>query len=703
MKTAWTKKKGTELLRQALNSDAVYFRDNQWETIDALIYGRKKILLVQRTGWGKSIVYFISARVFRDWGQGPTVIISPLLALMRNQIAAAERIGVRAVTINSTNQDEWESVKNQMLNDQVDVMLISPERLANDGFIKDILAPIGQRLGLLVIDEAHCISDWGHDFRPDYRRIVSILQQMPPNMPVLCTTATANDRVIGDIEKQLGDVLIMRGPLIRESLTLQNIRLQDQAARLAWLAEQVPGLQGTGIIYTLTTRDAEIVANWLKQKGISAAAYYSDVKDPAFENSDVYRRKLEDRLLDNDLKVLVATTALGMGYDKPDLGFVIHYQAPGSVVAYYQQVGRAGRAIEHAYGVLLSGQEDREIHEYFWKSAFPDRNHVQTILNVLDESDGMTENELQNKVNLRRSQIEHVLKFLQVDNPAPVVKDRGKWFRTALSGYELDNERIAFLTNQRAREWEEVQGYSDFDGCLMKFLRNALNDPDESECGRCANCLPGKSLPARYSLSNRIAATEFLRQGEIVLQPKKQVPRDAFPVYGFNGSLDKQGLVFESGRILSRWGGAGWGHVVAANKHEGHFQDILVDAVVKMISERWNPSPAPLWITSVPSLSHPELVPDFARRIASKLHLPFLPVVVKIKPNDPQKLQNNRFYQCRNLDGVFEIRGDVPGGPVLLIDDIVDSGWTLTIIGALLRKAGCSHVYPLVLATTAGR
>ncbi|HOS45886.1 MAG TPA: RecQ family ATP-dependent DNA helicase [Paludibacter sp.] len=702
MKTVWTKEDATKLLRLALDDKTINFRDGQWETIDALIHGRKKILLVQRTGWGKSIVYFISAKILRDWGMGPAVIISPLLALMRNQIAAAERIGIRAVTINSTNQDEWKSVKSKMLDNQIDVLLISPERLSNDEFIKDILIPVGQRLGLLVVDEAHCISDWGHDFRPDYRRIVNVLQQMPPNMPVLGTTATANDRVVLDIENQLGDILVLRGPLIRESLTLQNIRLKDQAARLAWLAEQIPRLHGTGIVYTLTKRDAEIVANWLQRNGIVAAAYYSDVEHPDFPNSDTYRKNLEERLLQNDLKALIATTALGMGYDKPDLGFVIHFQSPGSVVAYYQQVGRAGRAIKHAYGVLLSGEEDQEIHEYFWRSAFPDENNVKKILNSLDESDGLSVQELQGKVNLRQSQIEHVLKILRVDNPAPVIKERDKWFRTT-SDYGIDKERIAFLTSQRLREWKEVQQYIDSKGCLMKFLRNALNDPDESSCGRCANCSPDIALPSGYLHSLGLSAVEYLRHGEMILEPKKLIPNDAFPVYGFRGNLERRGLSSEPGRILSRWGDAGWGHVVTANKHAGHFDDSLVDAIVKMFSERWRPAPAPLWVTCVPSLTHIELVPDFARRVASKLQIPFLPVIEKIKQNEPQKLQNNRFYQCLNLDGVFYIRGESLKDPVLLIDDIIDSGWTLTVTGALLRKAGCTKVYPLVLATTAGR
>lgn len=701
MSTVWTEEKSLDLLRVALNSTDAKFREGQWETIDSLVNHRQKILLVQRTGWGKSIVYFLSARIFRDRGFGPTIIISPLLALMRNQIQAAERIGIRAVTINSTNQEEWEVVKRQMLGDEVDVMLISPERLANDEFIENILLPVGQRIALLVVDEAHCISDWGHDFRPDYRRIVNVLRQMPPNMPVLGTTATANNRVIHDITEQLGDIQIVRGPLIRESLTLQNIRLPDQAARLAWLVEQVPRLAGTGIIYTLTKRDADQVSRWLQKNGIVAAAYYSDVQHSHFPDSDSYRRSLEEQLLTNELKALVATTALGMGYDKPDLGFVIHYQAPGSVIAYYQQVGRAGRAIEHAYGILLSGREDDEIHEYFRQSAFPPEAHVQKILDILDASDGLSINELQERVNLRKGQIEHALKLLVVENPAPIIKDGSKWYRTALE-YKIDRDRIDFLTNQRSREWEEIQRYIDHEGCLMKFLRNALDDTDGKSCGKCVMCRPDLSLPQTASRVRGTEAVKFLRQGELPLEAKKLVPKEAFPVYGFKGNMEKQGLSSETGRILSRWGDAGWGQLVADNKHNGNFEDALVDAVTSMILERWKPHPPPKWVTCVPSFNHPELVPGFAMRLARKLGIPFLDVVIKVRHNEPQKAKNNRFHQCRNLDGVFEVRGDVPDECVLLVDDIVDSGWTLTVIGALLRKSGCGRIYPVALATSAG-
>jgi len=383
------------LLKTAVGDPKARFRDGQWEAIDALVNRRQKLMVVQRTGWGKSSVYFISTRILRDRGAGPTVIVSPLLALMRNQIEAANRLGIRAVTINSTNQDNWPAISQSILADEVDAMLISPERLSNEAFVEEVLMPVADRIGLFVVDEVHCISDWGHDFRPDYRRLINVLRQMPPNLPVLGTTATANNRVIQDVQTQLGDIEIQRGPLVRDSLSLQTLRLPDQAARLAWLAQHIPELPGTGIVYVLTIRDAEQVTVWLNQQGIVARAYYGSVEHDDFENSNMYRQHLEDLLLGNEIKVLVATNALGMGYDKPDLGFVIHYQATGSVVAYYQQVGRAGRAIDNAFGVLLSGREDQNIHEFFRRSAFPDERDVNAILGVLAEHDELSVRQLE--------------------------------------------------------------------------------------------------------------------------------------------------------------------------------------------------------------------------------------------------------------------------------------------------------------------
>lgn len=687
-----------KLLQRALDDANAQFRDGQWEAIDLLVSARKKLLVVQRTGWGKSSVYFIATRMLRDRGFGPTIIISPLLALMRNQIDSAARLGIRAITMNSSNSDQTTLLTQSVLNNKVDCLLISPERLANQDFVETVLQPIANNIGLLVVDEAHCISDWGHDFRPDYRRLLNVLRQLPPNMPVLATTATANNRVINDVVSQLGNIEVIRGSLVRESLALQNITLADQASRLAWLAATIPQIDGAGIVYVLTKRDALQVRDWLISKGINAQAYFSGVTHPRFPDTNAYREHLEDQLLGNRLKVLVATSALGMGYDKPDLTFVIHYQAPGSIVSYYQQVGRAGRGIDKSFGVLLSGQEDERIHDFFRRAAFPNEHQVRAVLNELERFDGLKLRDLEQHLNLRNGIIEQVLKFLSVENPSPVIKDGSKWYRTAVA-YRMDHDQIARLTAQRELEWHEFVGYVQTNTCLMEYLRRALDDPEAEPCGRCANCLGQAIFSPTVDRAITIEAARFVRQAEIAIQPKKQVAANAFPQYGFRGNLPPNLLAAE-GRILSRWADAGWGGLVEEGKRTGDFADELVEAMAEMIQQRWRPAPPPKWVCCVPSLNNPRLVADFAQRLATRLGLPFIPAISKVKANQPQKFQNNRYFQCSNLDGVFTIAPDIPTTPVFLVDDVVDSGWTMTVLAALLRRNGCGTVYPVALASS---
>ena len=687
-----------ELLKASTGEQSADFRAGQWEAIDALVNRQERQLVVQRTGWGKSNVYFIATRILRDRGRGPTVIVSPLLALMRNQIEAARKIGVNAVSINSTNKDKWEDIKDLLLRNEPDALLISPERLANDEFVEQVFLPIASTIGLLVVDEAHCISDWGHEFRPDYRRLVNIIRRVPENLPILATTATANDRVIEDVREQLGDIGIQRGHLTRETLALQTMRMPSSVERLAWLAEHIAELPGTGIVYALTRRDAEQVSDWLNQNGIPALPYHADITAEGFEDSNAYRRYLEDQLLDNKIKALVSTVALGMGYDKPDLGFVVHYQAPGSIVAYYQQVGRAGRAIDHAVGVLLTGSEDDDIHDYFRRSAFPDERSVQEILDVLEDSDGLTVRQMETQLNLRYGQIDRALKFLAVENPAPIIRDGSTWRRTPVH-YQMDTAKIQRLTMQRGLEWREVQSYIDERGCLMESLARTLDDPDPQPCGKCEPCMGGPVVAVSFSQEGAVRAARFVRQSEFPLKCPVQVAQNAFPDYGFTGNLPA-GLRAQTGKSLSRWGDVSWGRVVAENKQDGHFRDELVEATAEMIRERWHPEPAPTWIACIPSHNHPALVPDFARRLAETLQLPFIPALVKVRDNGPQKMQQNRFHQCRNLDGVFEIPGELPSGPVFLVDDIVDSGWTLAVAAALLLQHNSGPVYPIALAST---
>lgn len=532
---------------------------------------------------------------------------------------------------------------------------------------------------------------------PDYRRITNILRSLPANTPALCVTATANDRVVADIRQQLGDIHIQRGSLMRDNLELQVLQLPSQAARLAWLAEILPKLHNPGIIYTLTTRDAEQVAAWLQENHINAAAYYSGVTHPDYPDSDSYRQHLEACLHRRELQALVATSALGMGYDQPDLSYIFHYQMPNSVIAYYQQVGRAGRGIERAVGVLMSGGEDERIHEYFRDSAFPPESDVRSILHALENSDGLSVPQLEQHCNLRHSQIDKALKLLNVENPAPVLKQGSLWLRTA-NPYRLDHERIARLTQQREAEWAQMQDYLRSRDCRMNYLRRALDEAVHAPCGKCDNCRDAppirRTQPAPETIER---AARWLQNRHIIITPRRQlVSRGTLQHHDLPYRLGE--LAANEGRVLARWGEAGWGEQIAADKHAGHFRDELVAALADYI-RRWRPNPAPRWLCNIPSQRHPTLVADFARRLAAQLGLPWVDAIEKIRDNEPQKRQANTYHQCANLDGVFAVH-NVRREPVLLIDDITDSGWTFTIAAALLRQAGSGAVHP-VLATTA--
>lgn len=700
------KNRAQELLKTSLGNSAADFHEHQWEAISTLVEQRSRLLVVQRTGWGKSAVYFIATKLMREQGFGPTIIISPLLALMRNQIESAAGYGVRLGSINSSQTDQQNAqTRDQVVAGDLDAIIISPEQLSKPSFNEEVLQPIADRIGLFVIDEAHCISDWGHDFRPDYKRIVNILPFLPVNMPVLATTATANQRVMDDVCHQLGNgIQVFRGELTRESLHLQTIDFQKRSHRLAWLAETLPKIEGTGIVYTATIRDAEQVAAWLQSQGIEAHAYYGSFSGMSSADSTQRRMALEEALLDNRVKALVATSALGMGYDKHDLAFVIHYQSPGSVVSYYQQVGRAGRGIPKAHGILLSGAEDDDIQQYFIQQAFPKEWLVENILEALENSeDGMTKPQILRQVNGAGKKVEAALKFLTAESPAPVVvAQQGpiKYARTTLQ-YQLPHDAIERLSQIKEAEWGVMQEYLHHDGCLMQFLAEQLDDPNAAPCGKCANCSPDTAIDTTFTEAMGMAAAEFLENVFIEIEPRKQVDPADFASYQFPRRLSDEGLLHEPGRALCQWGEAGWGEIAKAGKENLQFDPRLADASARMIRERWNPGPFPTWVTYVPSHRHPELVADFANALAAKLGLTCVDAVSKIRQNKQQKLMENSQFRCRNLDGVFEITQVAASEPVLLIDDAFDSRWTFTVISALLRRAGSGPVYPFAIMSTA--
>lgn len=680
-----------QLLRAAYGQSAD-FRTGQWAAIESVVFDRLRLLLVQRTGWGKSVVYFIATRLLRDQGSGPVLLVSPLLSLMRNQIANAEaHFELRAYSINSNNKSEWDNARAAIAADACDILLVSPERLANEDFRRRVLQPHFANAGMLVIDEAHCISDWGHDFRPDYRRIASIATQLPPSVPILATTATANNRVVRDVQSQLGERLaVERGPLGRDSLALHRIPFTDQVRRLAWLAQYVPQLPGSGIVYTLTVADAQRVADWLQHNDITVQAYFGDADD---------RPALEQALLNNEVKALVATVALGMGFDKPDVGFVIHYQMPGSIVAYYQQIGRAGRRLERAPIVLMSGSEDLDIHDFFIHTAFPNAEHLRMVVDAISQADdGLKATEIEQHVNLRRSTIDKCLKHLLLDGAIARGGER-RYFRT-LRAWQPDPDHIARITGQRQLELRQMQEVLTTDACLMAKLRTALDDEGgAAPCGRCENCT-GQRLDVSLAPATITAAATFLRRQSVTIKPRKRFPAGS----GLPTTNIRDAYVNEPGKALCYYGDEPWGEQVRRGKYErhpSHFDDALLDAMVEMI-RAWSPTPFPTWVSAVPSHRHPDLVPNFAHRLATALGLRFANVLYVAKPQPEQKQMQNSAKQFENVQRGIALLSGVSSDALFLVDDIVDSGWTLTWAGYLLRRAGSGPVFPVALAM-AGR
>ncbi len=677
-----------ELLRLGSGQVHAIFRDGQEEAIQQITDGDHRLLVVQKTGWGKSFVYFISTKILREAGCGPALLVSPLLALMRNQIAAAERMGVRAATINSDNIEKWTEVEVQIKQNEIDILLISPERLANERFRAEILGGLSLHVSLVVVDEAHCISDWGHDFRPHYRLLERFIRNMPSNIKLLATTATANNRVVQDLENVLGPNLrISRGDLNRPSLTLQTIRLESKAERLAWLSHQLTALAGHGIIYTLTVRDANQVANWLNSQGFDVEAYTGE--------SGARRPELEQALSENRIKALVATTALGMGYDKPDLSFVIHYQMPSSVVAYYQQVGRAGRALNTAYGILLSGKEEDDIANWFIKSAFPTNEEVKKVVAQLEAHPaGLSMPQLLKEVNLSQGRVEKTLSLLALESPPPITKNGRHWQKTEVSLSKDFWERAERLTTLRRREQQRMREYVHLPfGQHMSFLIREL-DGDPSDV--ITSSL--QALSEDFPKDKLREANIFLKRYHLPINPRKQWPNGGLKHSNNHGKIAKS-YQANSGKVLSLLGDAGLGDVVNVGKNQQqYFSDELIDACVVMFKE-WGPQPAPTWVTCVPSLRNPTLVPDFAKKLAQALNLSFRVAIEKTDSRPEQNKFNNSFQQAKNVDGsLAPLRDQILSGPVLLVDDVILSGWTLAISSWLLRKNGSGEVWPLALA-----
>lgn len=691
--TADTRVAALEALRELVGRDDADFHDGQFEAIAALVEGRRRALVVQRTGWGKSAVYFVATLLLRRQGAGPTVLVSPLLALMRDQIAAAERAGVRAVAINSTNAHEWRDVLDQLDRDEVDVLLVSPERLNNPSFREEQLPALVRRIGMLVVDEAHCISDWGHDFRPDYRRLRDLISQMPAEVPVLATTATANSRVVADVAEQLGtagDVLTIRGPLARASLRLGVLRLPDSPSRLAWLLSHLDDLPGSGIIYTLTVAAANDTARLLRDRGHAVRAYTGQTDTDE-------RTESEGMLKRNEVKALVATSALGMGFDKPDLGFVLHLGAPSSPVAYYQQVGRAGRASESADVLLLPGTEDGAIWHYFATASMPDQERAERVIAALGDAPVSTP-ALEAMVDIRRSPLELLLKVLDVDGA--VRRVQGGWVATGVP-WAYDAERYSRIAAEREAEQQHMIEYEQTDGCRMEFLQRSLDDETAAPCGRCDNCA-GVWFPREIEASATISAAESLDRVGVPIEPRRAWPTGAdrlgVPVKGRIAPAEQA----SEGRALARLTDLGWGgtlrELFAAGAPDAPVSPQVLAACVRVLAD-WGWAERPVAVVAMPSRSRPLLVDSLARGLAEVGRLPYLGALSPAGLGPTGQPGGNSAFRLAGLWDRFSADGlDVPAGGVLLVDDQADSRWTLTIAARTLRQAGATEVLPFVLA-----
>ena len=708
-----------ECLR-ALAGPAARLREDQWTAIRALVSDRRRALVVQRTGWGKSAVYFTATALLRARGSGPSVIVSPLIALMRNQIEAAGRAGIRARTVNSANTDDWDQIYAEIAAGDVDVLLVSPERLNNPSFRDLVLPRLIAATGMLVVDEAHCISDWGHDFRPDYRRLAPLLAELPPGIPVLATTATANARVARDVAEQLeagsaDPALVLRGELDRTSLHLAVVRLAGAQQRLAWLAEHLDELTGSGIIYTLTVAAAREVAEFLRDRGFLVASYTG-------QDDHAQREAAEAALLGNQLKALVATSALGMGFDKPDLGFIVHLGVPQSPIAYYQQIGRAGRGVDRADVIALPGREDADIWAYFASLAFPPEPVVRATLAVLaDAGRPLSTAALETRIDLTRSRLEMMLKVLDVDGAVRRVS--GGWTATG-QDWSYDADRYQRVAAERAREQRAMLGYLETGDCRMEYLRRELDDPAAQPCGRCDNCT-GRPWSAEVSQAGAQAA------GERLLRPGTEVaPRQMWPTGMRELGIELSGRIppaaqAQPGRVVARLTDLGWGPrlraLLAPPAPDGPVPADLVEAVVKVLTA-WDWAERPAAVVALPSRSRPELVASLADQIAAIGRLPQAGALdytarsgngtgpdgpdgqhISAQHNSAQHNSAQRLravWQELTLPEPVAKAAAAAGGPVLLVDDRIETGWTMTVAAKLLRDAGAAAVLPLALASS---
>jgi len=666
---------------KSLYGEKAEFREGQYEAIEATMT-KHRTLVVQRTGWGKSLVYFVCTKLMREHEKGVTMVVSPLLSLMQNQIEAASQMGLTCDMLNSQTKDRREEILQSMVQGTVDLVLVTPETLFSSDIqkkLKDI------RIGLFVIDEAHCISDWGHDFRLEYSRLKDVIQELPTNVPVLATTATANDRVVNDLKTQLGnDVFISRGPLSRDSLWIQVLHIQSKAERYAWILENIERLPGSGIIYCLTQRDCDYLSDFLQKNGVPVMSYYS--RDGEQEEKN---RLAEEAFKQNKIKAIVATVKLGMGYDKGDIAFVIHFQMPANIVSYYQQIGRAGRNIDRAYTFLMSGKEDEDILNYFINTAFPTEDETIQIIDFISQRAGTKKGQLESALNIRGSRIDKALNFLIKDGY--IYKDGSNYY-VSPKPFAYDREHYQAITAIRRQEMEQMKSLVSTEDCYSKFTVQCLDDFSATVCGHCANCVGHDIFVSEITFEGKQAASEYINGLVLPIEPRK--------MWVFSSATLNKKIMYinQPGLCLSKYGDVGFGELVKQDKysHQKRFRDELVGKSAELLRSIVREKGI-THVTCVPSLRS-RIVDDFSERLAGSLGLPFVELLEKHSACQQKQMENSA-HQCSNAYTSFSAIDNIEvPEKVLLIDDIVDSKWTITVCGYRLMEQGCKEVYPFALA-----
>ena len=547
----------------------------------------------------------------------------------------------------------------------------------------------------LVCDEAHCVSDWGHDFRPDYLRLRNVISELPEWAPILATTATANQRVTDDVASQLGsNTVVLRTSLDRESLHCSVIDLADDAERLAWIAEHLGGIDGSGLIYSLTVDQAEKTAQFLRENGHNVAAYSGS-------SAPEDRERLEAQLRGNELKALVATSALGMGFDKSDMAFCIHFGLPPTPIAYYQQIGRAGRGIDHAEVIALPRRrEDERIWNWFESVSLPSEEVCSRVLTELSTSSPTSVPRLEVAVNMGRSRLTTLLSILDVQGA--VRRTKGGYLRTP-EPWTYDGELAERLRQLRADEADQMRAYSGHEGCRLRYLRDLLDDAEADDCGRCDRCVESAGQPARFAPTVSplsIEARNFLRGGDVGIEPRRQwapnldEPKGKIPT-------DRQA---KWGRALGRIGDGGWGSEVRGllDGTSNQLSPELMNGIVGVL-KRWDWDQRPTWICPMPSRRNAKLINALAAEIGRLGNLPVHACLEHDGSGGNQGDQANSAFQLANVWGRLSVDiGQLPeaslrSGPVLLVDESADSRWTITVAASVLQDSGCGPVLPFVL------